>query len=589
MSTVNTPTLSTTTTSARRVVVVGLDGATFDLIEPWVAQGKLPTLARLLHTSAWAPLESVLHPFTAQAWTSMVTGANQGKHRIFDFWERDFSTYGFRLTNASFRALPALWTLLSQAGRHVIVLNVPMTYPPEKVNGVLVSGWDTPGMGAAFTYPLALKAELSALSGGQPYVIVPDDWKYSTAQRGDMVMAELLREIDVRFAVATSLMAREPWDLTFFVVSALDGAAHFLWKYHDPAHPLYDPAVNAQMFSEDPLLQVYQRADQRLGEFLSTLPPDVHVLVVSDHGEGALEDIEIHLNLWLAQQGLLTLRTPGSRRSLGNALKWLAAKLVDRGKRALYGRVSFSTLSRLRHWWPDKLRVTLGEESFFPGVDWAHTLAYSEEVRGNIWINLKGRDPQGTVAPGAEYEALRDRIITGLQDLRDPRTGKRLVRRVWRREERFSGPFSDRLPDLLVEAEYPDLFRPRGAYSGREPVRHLTMEEMRHRRITGCHRPNGIFFAHGPAVQPGLPLAPASILDVAPTVLHLLGEPAPSWMDGRVLTEMLTPEALARQPVESRPQTPLPPVSSGDGAGVQSYDEAEAQEVTDRLAGLGYL
>jgi len=588
MPMVNTPTLSTTTTSARRVVVVGLDGATFDLIQPWVAQGKLPTLARLLHTSAWAPLESVLHPFTAQAWTSMVTGANQGKHRIFDFWERDFSTYGFRLTNASFRALPALWTLLSQAGRHVIVLNVPMTYPPEKVNGVLVSGWDTPGMGAAFTYPLALKAELSALSGGQPYVIVPDDWKYSTAQRGDMVMAELLREIDVRFAVATSLMAREPWDLTFFVVSALDGAAHFLWKYHDPAHPLYDPAVNAQMFSEDPLLQVYQRADQRLGEFLSTLPPDVHVLVVSDHGEGALEDVEIHLNLWLAQQGLLTLRTPGSRRSLGNALKWLAAKLVDRGKRALYGRVSFSTLSRLRHWWPDRLRVTLGEESFFPGVDWAHTLAYSEEVRGNIWINLKGRDPQGTVAPGAEYEALRDRIITGLQDLRDPRTGKRLVRRVWRREERFSGPFSDRLPDLLVEAEYPDLFRPRGAYSGREPVRHLTMEEMRHRRITGCHRPNGIFFAHGPAVQPDLSLAPASILDVAPTVLHLLGEPVPNWMDGRVLAEMLTPEALAGQPVESRPQTP-PPVTSGDGAGVQSYDEAEAQEVKDRLAGLGYL
>jgi predicted AlkP superfamily phosphohydrolase/phosphomutase len=586
---VNTPNLSTTPTSARRVVVVGLDGATFDLIQPWIAQGKLPTLARLLHTSAWAPLESVLHPFTAQAWTSMVTGANQGKHRIFDFWERDFSTYGFRLTNASFRALPALWTLLSQAGRHVIVLNVPMTYPPEKVNGVLVSGWDTPGMGAAFTYPLALKAELSALSGGQPYVIVPDDWKYSTAQRGDMVMAELLREIDVRFAVATSLMAREPWDLTFFVVSALDGAAHFLWKYHDPTHPLYDPAVNAQMFSEDPLLQVYQRADQRLGEFLSTLPPDVHVLVVSDHGEGALEDVEIHLNLWLAQQGLLTLRTPGSRRSPGHALKWLAAKLVDRGKRALYGRVSFSTLSRLRHWWPDKLRVTLGEESFFPGVDWAHTLAYSEEVRGNIWINLKGRDPQGTVAPGTEYEALRDRIITGLQDLRDPRTGKRLVRRVWRREERFSGPFSDRLPDLLVEAEYPDLFRPRGAYTGRDPVRHLAMEEMRHRRITGCHRPNGIFFAHGPAVQPDLSLAPASILDVAPTVLHLLGEPVPSWMDGRVLTEMLTPEALAGQPVQSRPQTPLPAVNPGDGAGVQSYDEAEAQEVTDRLAGLGYL
>ena len=148
-----------------------------------------------------------------------------------------------------------------------------------------------------------------------------------------------------------------------------------------------------------------------------------------------------------------------------------------------------------------------------------------------------------------------------MQDLRDPATGQRLVHRVWRREERFSGPFSERLPDLLVEAAYPDLFRPRGAYTGREPVRHLTVEEMSRRRITGCHRANGIFFAHGPAVQPDLPLALASILDVAPTVLYLLGEPAPGWMDGRVLTEMLTPAALAAQPVETRPQAP-PPVAS---------------------------
>ena len=567
--------------------MIGLDGATFDLIQPWASQGHLPNMARLFRAGAWAPLESVLHPFTAQAWTSMVTGANQGKHRIFDFWERDFSAYGFRLTNASYRALPALWTLLSQAGRRVIVLNVPMTYPPEKVNGVLVSGWDTPGMGAAFTYPLALKAELATLAGGQPYVIVPDDWKYSTAQRGDMVLAELLREIDVRFAVAANLMAREPWDLTFFVVSALDGAAHFLWKYHDPSHPLFDPAVTAQMFGEDPLLQVYRRADQRLGEFLATLPADVHVLVVSDHGEGALEDTEIHLNLWLAQRGLLTLRSPGSHRPAGAALKALAARLVDRGKRALYGRVSFSTLSRLRHLWPDKLRTTLGEESFFPGIDWAHTLAYSEEVRGNIWINLKGRDPQGIVTPGAEVEALTARIISELQDLADPVTGRRLVRRVWRREERFSGPFSERLPDLLVEAEYPDLFRPRGAYHGREPVRHLTVEEMSRRRITGCHRATGIFYAQGPAVQPGQALAPASILDVAPTALYLLDEPIPDWMVGRVLPEMLTPAALASQPVPLAAHAPGSVANAG-GA-VQGYDEAEAQEVTDRLAGLGYL
>lgn len=571
-------------TAKNRVVVIGLDGATFDLITPWVRAGKLPTLARLLDESTAAPLESVLHPFTAQAWSSMVTGANQGKHRIFDFWERDFRTYGFRLTNASFRSLPALWTLLSQAGRHVIVLNVPMTFPPEAVNGVLVSGWDTPGMGAAFTYPLELKAELTALANGQPYVIVPDDWKYSTAQRADKVLSELQREIDVRFAVVTNLMQREPWDLCFFVVSALDGAAHFLWKYHDPAHPLYDAQGLAEHFTEDPLLQVYQRADQRLGEFLQTLPPDVYVLVVSDHGEGPLEDIEIHLNLWLAEQGLLTLHAAGSPRSPRRMAKWLAAQAVERSKHALYGRVSFSTLSRLRHLWPDRFRTTLGEESFFPGIDWSSTLAYSEEVRGNIWINLRGRDPHGIVEPGELYESLRTRIIETLPALRDPHTGQQLIKRVWRREERFSGPYVERFPDLVVEAAYPDLFRPRGAYQGTAPVRHLSVEEMQGRRVTGCHRLHGIFLARGRGVQEARWLPHASITDVAPTVLYLLGEPIPTWMDGRVLADLFAPEMLTVQPIRHDGQMVATP-----GSADVAYDDADAQKLADRLAGLGYL
>lgn len=571
-------------TAKNRVVVIGLDGATFDLITPWVRAGKLPTLARLLDESTAAPLESVLHPFTAQAWSSMVTGANQGKHRIFDFWERDFHTYGFRLTNASFRSLPALWTLLSQAGRHVIVLNVPMTFPPEAVNGVLVSGWDTPGMGAAFTYPLELKAELTALANGQPYVIVPDDWKYSTAQRADKVLSELQREIDVRFAVVTNLMQREPWDLCFFVVSALDGAAHFLWKYHDPAHPLYDAQGLAEHFTEDPLLQVYQRADQRLGEFLQTLPPDVYVLVVSDHGEGPLEDIEIHLNLWLAEQGLLTLHAAGSPRSPRRMAKWLAAQAVERSKHALYGRVSFSTLSRLRHLWPDRFRTTLGEESFFPGIDWSSTLAYSEEVRGNIWINLRGRDPHGIVEPGELYESLRTRIIETLPALRDPHTGQQLIKRVWRREERFSGPYVERFPDLVVEAAYPDLFRPRGAYQGTAPVRHLSVEEMQGRRVTGCHRLHGIFLARGRGVQEARWLPHASITDVAPTVLYLLGEPIPTWMDGRVLADLFAPEMLTVQPIRHDGQMVATP-----GSADVAYDDADAQKLADRLAGLGYL
>ena len=386
-----------------RVLVIGLDGATFDLIKPWAAAGELPNLHRLMTEGSWGPLRSVVHPFTAQAWTSMVTGCQQGKHRVFDFWERDFSTYGFRLMNASHRALPALWSLLSPAGKDVIIVNLPQTYPPEQVKGVMVSGRDTPGLGAAYTYPHELKDELNQVSA-TPYVIVPDDWLWMQRGRPDLARAELLREVDVRFDAAQQLMDRRPWDLAFFVVGATDGAAHFFWKYHDPTHPLYDPEEAAQY--GDTILEVYRRCDRRIGELLERIEAagDCNVLVVSDHGEGPLGSQAIHLNLWLAQQGLLTFRSDIGGGTLGVKLNTLASHAVQRGKRSLYGRISFQTLTKLRRLWPDSLRTRLGAEEFFPDVDWIHTRAYSEELRGNIWINLPR---PGSAGPGRAGRRVR--------------------------------------------------------------------------------------------------------------------------------------------------------------------------------------
>ena len=300
------------TSSTHRLVVIGLDGATFDLIEPWVAAGDLPTLGQLMAEGSWGRLRSVVHPFTAQAWTSMVTGTQQGKHRIFDFWERDFSTYGFRLLNASHRAMPAIWNLLSRAGRSAIVVNVPQTFPPEPIQGVMVSGRDTPGLDAAYTHPPELKAELNRFSG-IPYVIVPDDWLWAQRGRPERARQELLREIDIRFDAVTHLMDTRPWDLAFFVVSATDGAAHFFWKYHDASHPLYDPDQAAQLGGT--IGDIYRRCDRRIGQLLEHLSQEepYNVLVVSDHGQGPMGAQAIHLNLWLEAQGLLRFRTADSQ------------------------------------------------------------------------------------------------------------------------------------------------------------------------------------------------------------------------------------------------------------------------------------
>jgi predicted AlkP superfamily phosphohydrolase/phosphomutase len=215
-------------------------------------------------------------------------------------------------------------------------------------------------------------------------------------------------------------------------------------------------------------------------------------------------------------------------------------------------------------------------------------------------VNLAGRDPHGIVAPGAAYEAVRDQIIAELSELTDPATGRRLVKKVWRREERFSGPYVERLPDLLVEAEYPDLFRPRVGRSKTcpyEPVRHLTMEEMQRRRITGCHRSEGIFLAYGEGIRAGTALPAVEITDVAPTALYLLGEPVPDWMDGRVLTEIMEPTTLETTGVVTMSMqaisgpAPEPPDVEDPRQGAErfEYGDEEARLVTARLKGLGYL
>lgn len=565
--------------SEKRVLVVGLDGATWDVARPLMERGKLPTLRRLVEEGSHGPLRSVVHPYTAQAWTTLATGCNQGRHRIFDFWERDFGRYGFRLLNASHRAVPSLWGLLSERERRAVVVNVPQTYPPEEIAGVLISGRDTPGLGATYTYPPELKAELPRLAG-EPYVIVPDDWLHTRRGRPDRARDELFREVRVRFRVMRELLRREDWDLAWFVVSATDGAAHFFWQHHDPAHPLHTPEGASQY--GDVVTEIYRRADEELGCLLADLPAGTAVWVVSDHGQGPQRPVAVYLNLWLAAQGLLAF-ADGNSGGRGRA-RGLAARALRQVKGWAYDRLSFQNLTRVRRLFPDWLRSELGQETFFAGINWPRTRAYSEEVRGNVWINLKGRDPAGIVEPGAEYESLREVIIQGLSDLRDPSTGEPLVRRVWRREELYRGPFVERFPDLVVESDTPEVFRPRGDYRGREPVRLLSAEELAGLKTQGVHRMEGVLVVRGQGVRAGAEVQGASLLDLAPTILYMLGEPIPAHMDGRVLTECFDPSWLAASPVQRESGGPR----EGGGPGVDYTDE-ETRQVEERLAGLGYL
>jgi predicted AlkP superfamily phosphohydrolase/phosphomutase len=566
-------------TALRRVVVIGLDGASLNLIRSWVDEGRLPNLGLLLQNGASGRLRSTVQPFTAQAWTTMVTGVNAARHRLFDFWERDPDAYGFRLSNASARAAPALWTVLGNRGRRAIVVNVPMTYPPEPLPaGVMVSGRDTPGLRSNYTYPSSLKGELAGVLGAD-YVIVPDDWRWMRLGRPDSARKELLNEVAVRFATMRHLMRTRDWDFCMFVVGATDGAAHFFWRWHDASFPGHDSAM-AEL-GGDVLFEVYQLADGYIGKLLQDLSSDVAVVVVSDHGSGSVELREIRLNCWLHEGGWLHF-TEGAG-SEARAMRVLTKGIADL-KGLAYKTIPHQRLAWLRRVWPDRWRSRLTESELFAHVDWSRTRAFSEGRRGNIWINVKGRDPQGIVQAGAEYEALRSEIIASLQTARDPVTGDALFRRIWRREELFDGPYLETIPDLLVETDAPSQFRVDKGRPGESAIRRLADEEMANLVITGDHRMDGTLILYAPGIRPGVVVSGAEIRDIFPTVLHLMGESIPVNAEGRVLEEAFEPSWLGEHPaVRSDAEDQM------EGSEGYSYSSEEKREVEEHLAGLGYL
>ncbi|TMB58953.1 MAG: hypothetical protein E6J60_03140, partial [Deltaproteobacteria bacterium] len=397
-----------------RLLVIGLDGATLDLVRPWAAAGRLPALARLMAAGAWGPLRSTVPAATFPAWTSLVTGVNPGRHGVLDFTERVPGTYRVRFVNGSYRRVPALWTRLSAAGRRVAVLTVPATYPPEPTCGVMVSGFDSPlatAIDGSFVHPRALYRDIQRAVGRVPFA----DFQEVTTGPGwhARALARLLDGVERRTRLATWLLARERWDALMVVFGESDTVAHHFWRFHDPRSPRHAPGPFAGAIA-----RVYEALDRAVGALLAAAPPDTAVAVVSDHGSGGASDRVVHLNRRLAACGLLALR-PAARGRVARLVRAAALRAVPAGLQGSLVRRAPAAAGRLE----GLHRLA--------GIDWRRTVAYSEELdyHPSVWLNLRGREPEGAVAPGA-YAATRERVAAALATWRDE-AGRPVVERVW--------------------------------------------------------------------------------------------------------------------------------------------------------------
>ena len=544
-----------------KVLVVGLDGATFDLIRPWAAAGKLPTLARLMDEGTWGDLASTVPPVTSPAWPTFSTGKNPGKHGIFDYIRPRQGK--FDLINAAAIDSPLLWEILSDKGKRVGVMNVPVTYPPRPVNGFTIGGLLSPSK-TDFTYPASFLKRYESRLG--PYRVMPNV-QYKSGNEDDFI-ADLYDLVERRKRYALALMQGETWDFLMIHFLALDIAQHALWHFMDAAHPRHDPA-HASRYG-DAILRLYQQVDAALAEIVAQLDGRTTLFLMSDHGFGPLHQF-VNLNNLFLEAGLLHLnRDPLTQLKLASsrlgitpatAYEWLARL----GLQSITFKVSKQTRNRV-----------VGKFLSYDDVDWSRTVAYSMGHVGQVYLNVKGRQPQGIVPP-EDYDRVRQRVVDVLAGLADPHSGRKLVDRVIFREEVCHGPHCDEGPDLhLVMDGYRVIAFPLFATNSQ-----IVTEQIR--GDSGCHRANGIFLAHGPHIRAGGRIEGANIVDLAPTILYTFGLPVPRDMDGRVLTRLFAGDYLAHLPVEF------------ETAGVTSSGESyalsleETQELEERLRGLGYL
>lgn len=545
------------------VLVIALDGATFDILDAWLDADKLPTLKKLRDEGARASLMTTFPPITAAAWNSFATGKNPAKHGIFEFLQRKQGSYDVEAMTATHRKARSLWQILSEAGKNVIVINVPVTYPPEKVNGSLVSGMPVPANRTDFAYPPELASEL--LNWFPDYSI--NATSVYIRGKADDFLQDIRRELNQRLTVAENLMQRQDWDFAMVHILGTDRIQHEFWHCMDETHPKHTDEAPKY---KNAILEYYQEIDRNLHRVLDLADENTTVFVISDHGFGALHKF-VYLNTWLLAEGFLVLKQNALTR-----LKSLAFKLGF-SPTNIYKLVAALGMAGVRGGMDMGKRQQLLDVLFLSlkDVDWSKTKAYARGNFGQIFLNVKGREPEGIVQLGADYEKTVQAIINHLPTLKDPQTGQPLVERVERRKNLFAGDYLDRAPDIAVFMR-DETYVPLGTADF--PANTVAENAIGN---TGDHRFNGILMMHGRGVEK-MDLNEASLMDIAPTVLHLLNLPVPTDMDGKVLLKALTPDLQTVQYIEVSDN---PTASSAPSP----YTPEEEAEVTKLLEDLGYL
>lgn len=455
--------------NVERVLVIGLDCAAPQFV---FGPGRfdLPNLTALADRGCWGRLESCHPPITVPAWASMLTGKDPGTLGFYGFRNRLDHSYDPLVTaNATAVREPRVWDILSRCGKKSVVVGVPQTYPPTPLNGWLAAGFLTPDRNAPFTYPKRLKSELESAVG--EYILDVADFR-TDDKHG--LLERIYAFMENRFATAEHLLETKPWDFFMLVEMGMDRLHHGFWKFCDPAHPKFESGTPF----EHVFREYYQAVDHRIGDLVGRVGDETAVLVVSDHGAKPMLG-GLRVNQWLINEGYLVV-----------------------------------------HDLPQS--VTRIEDC---AIDWRRTKAWSTGgYYARVFLNVEGREPQGTISPG-DYESFRDDLAAQLEAIPGP-DGRSLGTKAHRPEDLYR-TVNGVAPDLLVY--FGDLsWRAVGTVGSKD----LYTTENDLGPDDANHDHYGILILDDRTERGGHEMTGLQLMDVAPTVLGLLGVEVPEDMQG---------------------------------------------------------
>jgi predicted AlkP superfamily phosphohydrolase/phosphomutase len=559
-----------------RVFVIGLDAADPDLLEEWIGEGELPFFGQLMSEGTYGRLKCIPPVFSPVEWTSILTGTNPGKHGIFGFEKVLDGSRQIKVLNRKDRKGAAFHEILAEAGQRVGVLNMVMTYPAAEINGFVIAGMETPDLKSpGVSYPAGLIEELR--SAGCDYQISPGVAGLIMDGKIEEAVAALDRAADERYRATKVLMEKYDCDLMVVLFSEIDSCSHYFWNFHDRLHPGYNEEA-AERFG-DVLLRMYQKHEEIVRNLMD-LYPDATFVICSDHGMGFNYEARYYLKELFTRLGWYC---PADAAPAHTNLRSLLVQAVGRAYWLIFRRFPMQYKRKLARLVPG-LRSRV--ESIVSNVDWDRTRIWSNDVFFSIVINRTDGAGEPFFSSEAALLNFRDRIIERLRALEELGTGKPLVKAVHTREELYSGDHVDDAPDLLIEWE---AVRVKNGIKCGEIVIHPDEVEKNQIQeiLSGEHRPYGILLMKGEMIRRDHRMRDASIMDIAPTVLHLFGQPIPRTVDGTVLSEAFCESFGTKNPIVYTDE-PLE-TELVEHEERSFYSTEDAMEVRDRLRSLGYI